>query len=59
MAFRQLRRYALALGNPLLLIVSDIARFRIQTNWTNSISRTHELVLEDLAEPHARNMLVC
>ena len=57
MAFTRLRRYALALANPLLLIVSDIARFRIQTNWTNSISRTHELVLEDLAGPPVRKCL--
>ena len=57
MAFKQLRQYALALENPPLLIVSDMARFRIRTNWTNSVSQTHEFVLEDLAEPEARNML--
>ena len=37
-AFQQLRQYALALENPPLLIVSDMARFRITTNWTNSVS---------------------
>ena len=31
-AFAQLRQYALALENPPLLIVSDMARFRIHTN---------------------------
>ena len=31
-AFNQLRQYALALENPPLLIVSDMARFRIRTN---------------------------
>ena len=36
-AFRQLRQYALALENPPLLIVSDMARFRIRTNWTNRV----------------------
>ena len=56
-AFRQLRQYALALENPPLLIVSDMARFRIRTNWTNSVSRVHEFALEDLAEPAARNKL--
>ena len=56
-AFRQLRQYALALENPPLLIVSDMARFRIHTNWTNSVSRVHEFALEDLAEPASRNML--
>ena len=38
-AFVQLRRYSLALENPPLLIVSDMLRFRIRTNWTNSVSR--------------------
>ena len=56
-AFTQLRQYALALENPPLLIVSDMARFRIRTNWTNSVSRVHEFALEDLAEPASRNML--
>ena len=41
-AFNQLRQYALALENPPLLIVSDMARFRIYTNWTNSVSVRHE-----------------
>ena len=56
-AFRQLSQYALALENPPLLIVSDMARFRIRTNWTNSVSRVYEFALEDLAEPAARNNL--
>ena len=49
-AFGQLRQYALALENPPLLIVSDMVRFRIRTNWTNSVSRLHEFALEDLPE---------
>ena len=49
-AFRQLRQYALALENPPLLIVSDMARFRVVTNWTNSVSMTHEFALDDLAD---------
>ncbi len=49
-AFRQLRQYALALENPPLLIVSDMARFRIHTNWTNSVSTTTEFTLDDLAD---------
>ena len=44
-AFDQLRQYSLALENPPLLIVSDMVRFRIRTNWTNSVSRTHEFEL--------------
>ena len=56
-AFRQLRQYALALENPPLLVVSDMARFRIHTNWTNSVSEIHEFPLDDLIEPQTRNKL--
>ena len=56
-AFNQLRQYALALENPPLLIVSDMARFRIRTNWTNSVSLTHEFTLEDLADAGIRDKL--
>ena len=56
-AFNQLRQYALALENPPLLIVSDMARFRIRTNWTNSVSETHEFTLDDLADAATRDKL--
>ena len=56
-AFQQLRQYVLALENPPLLIVSDMARFRIRTNWTNSVSRTHEFELEELADAATRDKL--
>ena len=56
-AFNQLRQYALALENPPLLIVSDMARFRIRTNWTNTVSETHEFTLDDLADAATRSML--
>ena len=56
-AFAQLRQYALALENPPLLIVSDLRRFRIRTNWTNSVSQTHEFDLDDLADHATRDRL--
>ncbi len=56
-AFDQLRQYALALENPPLLIVSDMMRFRIRTNWTNSVSKTYEFGLDDLADAGTRNLL--
>ena len=56
-AFNQLRQYALALENPPLLVVSDMARFRIRTNWTNSVSVTHEFALEDLTQAANRDKL--
>ena len=49
-AFGQLRLYALALENPPLLIVSNVLRFRIRTNWTNSVSKTYEFGLHDRAD---------
>ncbi len=56
-AFVQLRLYALALENPPLLIVSDMQRFRIRTNWTNCVSKTHEFGLDDLADAATRDRL--
>ena len=56
-AFDQLRQYSLALENPPLLIVSDMVRFRIRTNWTNSVSKTHEFELDDLADAATRDRL--
>ena len=56
-AFNQLRQYALALENPPLLIVSDMVRFRIRTNWTNCVSVTHEFTLDDLADGAVRDQL--
>ena len=33
-----------------MLIVSDMARFRIRTNGTNSVSLTHEFSLYDISD---------
>jgi hypothetical protein len=51
-AFSQLQQYALALENPPLLVVCDLDRFVIRTNWTNAVSNKHELTLEDLRDSH-------
>ncbi|MGY3584430.1 type II restriction/modification system DNA methylase subunit YeeA [Bradyrhizobium sp. USDA 4341] len=56
-AFAQLQQYALALENPPLLVVCDLDRFRIHTNWTNSISQVHDFSLEDLRDPNVRQKL--
>ncbi len=56
-AFGQLRQYSLALENPPLLIVSDMERFRIRTNWTNSVSKVYEFDLADLADAETRDLL--
>ena len=49
-AFDQLLRYSIALESPPLLIVSDMGRIRIHTNWTNTVQQVHEIALEDLAD---------
>ncbi|MDR3489125.1 MAG: class I SAM-dependent DNA methyltransferase [Bradyrhizobium sp.] len=56
-AFAQLQQYALALENPPLLVVCDLNRFRIHTNWTNTVSEVHEFMLEDLRDPLVREKL--
>ncbi len=56
-AFNQLRQYTLALENPPLLVVSDMARFRIRTNWTNTVSQTYEFGLDDLTDAATRARL--
>jgi hypothetical protein len=56
-AFAQLQRYAIALENPPLLIVSDMERFRIHTNWTNTVQNVIEIPLEELADDRRRRVL--
>lgn len=47
-AFRQVQAYAPDLENPPYLVVSDMERIIIRTNWTNTVSRKIEFTLEDL-----------
>ncbi|OYW89409.1 MAG: hypothetical protein B7Z22_00300 [Hyphomonas sp. 32-62-5] len=56
-ALDQLKRYALALDNPPLLIVSDLDRIRIHTNWTATVSKTYEFTLDDLKDADRRDQL--
>jgi type II restriction/modification system DNA methylase subunit YeeA len=49
-AYAQLQRYAPALENPPLLVVCDLSRFEIHTNWTNTVSHTYEIGLDELAD---------
>lgn len=57
-AFAQLQRYAIALDNPPLLIVSDIGTvIRIHTNWTNSISKIYNIDISELEHPEKRAWL--
>ncbi len=56
-AHRQLLQYAGALGNPPLLVVSDISRITIRTNWTNAVSERHDVPLADIADPARLDLL--
>jgi len=56
-AYAQLLQYSVALENPPLLIVSDMNRIVIRTNWTNSIQETHEIALDDLTDGAVRDRL--
>lgn len=56
-AFAQLQGYALALENPPLLVVSDIETTIIRTNWTNAVSETITVRLDDLLHEKARRVL--
>lgn len=52
-AFAQLQRYAIALENPPLLVVSDMNTIVIHTNWTNTVQEIHTFNIEDLERPEA------
>src|ERR1043165_2192047 len=56
-AYQQLQLYSVALENPPLLVVSDTKRFRIYTNWTNTVQAKHEFALADIAHTETRELL--
>lgn len=56
-AYTQLLQYHSALQSPPLLIVSDMDRIRIHTNWTNTVQKVHEITLEDLLDGAKRDLL--
>jgi hypothetical protein len=56
-AYVQLQQYAVALENPPLLVVCDRERFRIHTNFTNSVGKVIEIELDELAQPEKRAIL--
>jgi type II restriction/modification system DNA methylase subunit YeeA len=56
-AYNQLLQYAVALENPPLLIVSDMDRIVVRTNWTNTVQEKHEFALDDLVDGAVRDKL--
>jgi restriction-modification enzyme MmeI-like protein len=53
-AFAQLQRYAIALRNPPLLVVSDMEKIEIHTNFTNTVEEIHRIPIADLGD--AKNL---
>jgi type II restriction/modification system DNA methylase subunit YeeA len=56
-AYEQLLRYRDSLQNPPVLVVSDINRIIIRTNFTNLPTQKYELSLEDLLKPESLKIL--
>lgn len=56
-ALSQLMRYAMALGNPPLLVVSDRNIIEIHTHFTGRPTERHEIRLSDLSDPSKRELL--
>ncbi|MBA2719242.1 MAG: class I SAM-dependent DNA methyltransferase [Chloroflexi bacterium] len=48
-AYKQLLDYREALENPPLLVVCDLNRFEIRTNFTSTATKVHTFTLDDLA----------
>ena len=56
-AYQQLLQYREALLNPPLLVVSDIERIVIHTNFTNTVKKVYRLTLDDLLKPEGTAQL--
>jgi len=56
-AYAQLKRYADALDNPPLLIVSDMRTIVVHTAFTNAVKQAHTFTLNDLEDPAKRQRL--
>jgi hypothetical protein len=48
-AYKQVQTYREALGNPPLLVVCDIERFKVHTNWTNTETWIYRFRNADIA----------
>ncbi len=56
-AYNQLNLYREALENPPLLVVCDLDRFQIHTNFTGTAKQVHSFDLEGLADPENLEVL--
>lgn len=56
-AYQQLLQYREDLGNPPLLVVCDLDRFEVHTNFTNTATQIHRFVTSDLGNPNVLALL--
>ncbi|MBI3987235.1 MAG: class I SAM-dependent DNA methyltransferase, partial [Lentisphaerae bacterium] len=56
-AYDQLLMYRDALASPPLLVVCDLDRIVVHTNFTKTVSATHEIALGQLGEPRSLEIL--
>ena len=56
-AYNQLLLYRNALANPFLLVVCDLDRIVIHTNFPNTVSVAHEIPLEKIGDPRSLEIL--
>ena len=56
-AYGQLLKYRDALANPPLLVVCDMDRIVLHTNFTNTVSEERTILLDDLSEPSSLDIL--
>jgi hypothetical protein len=56
-AYRQLLQYRESLLNPPLLVVSDMDRILVHTNFTNTVKRIVTIALDDLLKPEGMKTL--
>ncbi|MDD5483107.1 MAG: N-6 DNA methylase, partial [Kiritimatiellae bacterium] len=56
-AYDQLLLYRDALASPPLLVVCDLDRIIVHTNFTKTVSVTHEIALDQLGEPRSLEIM--
>src|SRR5712691_7854787 len=56
-AYQQLLLYREDLENPPLLVVCDMDRFEVHTNFTGTVKRVYKINLDNLAEVHQLDIL--
>src|SRR5687768_4675039 len=56
-AYRQLLQYREDLENPPLLVVCDLDRFEVHTNFTGTVKKVHAFGLDDLERPESLAIL--